>query len=207
MWHFVDPRPPHPRVLNIIWIAPKSGLKKISDAFLTDFYYYLRNYQIIFFLFTANCWSSRGIRFQDQVIMHLKIVTRRVDLQYIKKDAFLIVRTNVQYGRIYCFRRPAIKLLTHLLTNQPRKMQEIILASRMGVSRLMDVLVSIGNVQLYVAVASTLYFFSNVTFCDIFRSTVVRFYVTTPYSCWSSWQRATPTSRRSSLSKTHSTSW
>ena len=39
------------------------------------------------------------------------------------------------------FRRPAIKLLTHLLTNQPRKMQEIILASRMGVSRLMDVLV------------------------------------------------------------------
>ena len=93
MWHFVDPRPPHPRVLNIIWIAPKSGLKKISDAFLTDFYY-LRNYQIIFFLFTANCWSSRGIRFQDQVIMHLKMVNRRVGLK-CKRVAFLLVRTNM----------------------------------------------------------------------------------------------------------------
>ena len=38
-------------------------------------------------------------------------------------------------------RRPAIKLLTHLLLNKPRAMQELILGSRLGVSRLMDVLV------------------------------------------------------------------
>lgn len=38
-------------------------------------------------------------------------------------------------------RRPAVKLLTHLLFNKPRQMQDLILASQMGVSRLMDVLV------------------------------------------------------------------
>jgi hypothetical protein len=38
-------------------------------------------------------------------------------------------------------RRPAVKLLTHLLLNKPREMQELILGSHMGVSRLMDVLV------------------------------------------------------------------
>ena len=38
-------------------------------------------------------------------------------------------------------RRPAIKLLTNLLVSKPRLMQEIILKSQMGVSRLMDVLV------------------------------------------------------------------
>ncbi len=38
-------------------------------------------------------------------------------------------------------RRPAVRLLTHLLLNKPREMQELILASQLGVSRLMDVLV------------------------------------------------------------------
>ncbi len=38
-------------------------------------------------------------------------------------------------------RRPAVKMLTHLLLNKPREMQELILASQLGVSRLMDVLV------------------------------------------------------------------
>jgi hypothetical protein len=37
-------------------------------------------------------------------------------------------------------RRPAVKLLTHLLLNKPRQMQELILSSQLGVSRLMDVL-------------------------------------------------------------------
>ena len=38
-------------------------------------------------------------------------------------------------------RRPAVKLLTNLLLNKPRDMQEYILGSHMGVSRLMDILV------------------------------------------------------------------
>ena len=38
-------------------------------------------------------------------------------------------------------RRPAVKLLTNLLMNKPRDMQEYILGSHMGVSRLMDILV------------------------------------------------------------------
>ncbi len=38
-------------------------------------------------------------------------------------------------------RRPAVRLLTHLLLNKPREMQELILSSQLGVSRLMDVLV------------------------------------------------------------------
>ena len=32
-------------------------------------------------------------------------------------------------------RRPAIRLLTYLLVNKPRSMQELVLASHMGVSR------------------------------------------------------------------------
>ncbi|XP_063974327.1 general vesicular transport factor p115 [Diachasmimorpha longicaudata] len=38
-------------------------------------------------------------------------------------------------------RWPALKLLTHLLSNRPKDIQEIILVSRMGVSRLMDLLI------------------------------------------------------------------
>ena len=62
-------------------------------------------------------------------------------------EIFLKKSVNVQLAldtlEEYDFkvRRPGIKLLTNLLINKPRLMQEIILKSQMGVSRLMDVLV------------------------------------------------------------------
>lgn len=37
-------------------------------------------------------------------------------------------------------RWPALKLLTHLLSNRPKDIQEIVLVSPMGVSKLMDLL-------------------------------------------------------------------
>lgn len=53
------------------------------------------------------------------------------------------VQTCIDILDLYDFkvRRPAVKLLTNLLLNKPRDMQEYILGSRMGVSRLMDILV------------------------------------------------------------------
>lgn len=60
---------------------------------------------------------------------------------FLKKSANvqLVLDTLEEYD--FKVRRPAIKLLTNLLVNKPRLMQEIILKSQMGVSRLMDVLV------------------------------------------------------------------
>lgn len=60
---------------------------------------------------------------------------------YLKRDTNVQLIIDLLEEYDFKIRRPAIRLLTHLLTNQPRKMQETILASRMGVSRLMDVLV------------------------------------------------------------------
>lgn len=53
------------------------------------------------------------------------------------------VQTCIDILDLYDFkvRRPAVKLLTNLLLNKPRDMQENILGSQMGVSRLMDILV------------------------------------------------------------------
>ena len=51
----------------------------------------------------------------------------------------LVLNTLEEYD--FKVRRPGIKLLTNLLVSKPRLMQEIILKSQMGVSRLMDVLV------------------------------------------------------------------
>ncbi|TRY78930.1 hypothetical protein TCAL_01726 [Tigriopus californicus] len=62
-------------------------------------------------------------------------------------EIYLKQAVNVQYaldalGEFdFRIRRPAVRLLTHLLFNKPRQMQDLILASHMGVSRLMDVLV------------------------------------------------------------------
>ena len=47
----------------------------------------------------------------------------------------LVVDTLEEFD--FRVRRPAVKLLTHLLLNKPREIQEIILSSHMGVSRLM----------------------------------------------------------------------
>lgn len=60
---------------------------------------------------------------------------------YLKKakNVQLALDTLEEYD--FKVRRPAIKLLTNLLINKPRDMQEIILGSHLGVSRLMDVLV------------------------------------------------------------------
>ena len=60
---------------------------------------------------------------------------------FLKKfsNVQLVLDTLQEYD--FKVRRPAIKLLTNLLVNKPRLMQEIILKSEMGVSRLMDVLV------------------------------------------------------------------
>ena len=60
---------------------------------------------------------------------------------FLKKSANvqLVLNTLEEYD--FKVRRPGIKLLTNLLVSKPRLMQEIILKSQMGVSRLMDVLV------------------------------------------------------------------
>ena len=60
---------------------------------------------------------------------------------FLKKsiNVQLVLNTLEEYD--FKVRRPAIKLLTNLLVSKPRLMQEIILKSQMGVSRLMDVLV------------------------------------------------------------------
>ena len=50
----------------------------------------------------------------------------------------LVLDTLEEYD--FKIRRPAIKLLTNLLVSKPRLMQEIIMNSQMGVSRLTDVL-------------------------------------------------------------------
>ena len=51
----------------------------------------------------------------------------------------LVLNTLEEYD--FKVRRPGIKLLTNLLVSKPRLMQEIIMNSQLGVSRLMDVLV------------------------------------------------------------------
>ncbi len=55
---------------------------------------------------------------------------------FLKKDSNvqLVLDTLEEYD--FKVRRPGIKLLTNLLINKPRDMQEIILKSHMGVSRL-----------------------------------------------------------------------
>jgi len=60
---------------------------------------------------------------------------------FLKKfsNVQLVLDTLQEYD--FKVRRPAIKFLTNLLVNKPRLMQQIVLQSEMGVSRLMDVLV------------------------------------------------------------------
>lgn len=60
---------------------------------------------------------------------------------YLKKSKNVQLVIDILEEFDFKIRRPAVKLLTHLLLNKPREMQEIILASHMGVSRLMDIMV------------------------------------------------------------------
>lgn len=55
------------------------------------------------------------------------------------KNVQLVVDVLEDYD--FRVRRPAVKLLTCILMNKPKETQEAVLASHMGVSRLMDVLV------------------------------------------------------------------
>ena len=60
---------------------------------------------------------------------------------YLKKNSNVQVVVDLLEDFDFRIRRPAVKLLTHLLLNKQREMQELILSSHLGVSRLMDVLV------------------------------------------------------------------
>ena len=60
---------------------------------------------------------------------------------FLKRESNVQPVLDVLEDYDFRIRRPAIRLLTFLLVNKPRLMQEIVLGSHMGVSRLMDVLV------------------------------------------------------------------
>ncbi len=60
---------------------------------------------------------------------------------YLKRPHNVQVAVDLLEEFDFRVRRPAVRLLTHLLLNKPREMQEMILSSQLGVSRLMDVLV------------------------------------------------------------------